>query len=149
MTTGNIEAQNMFARRDINTGIIYNVTNVTLQAAEGVLDALAALLKHPNVSVRADTPDSLTFAAGDDSLAIPPNMLTALNLFPRATDADLIFRQRAYAAYLVARRADKPDQRAAARDRYIPLRAQLGKRPSNSNLPAGYRNPTPPQEPKH
>jgi energy-coupling factor transporter ATP-binding protein EcfA2 len=60
-------------------------------------------------------------AGGQASLLLPANLLEALRLLPRAGDAPVDVRRRAYAAWLVTQRPTRPEQEVAARQRYIPL----------------------------
>jgi formylglycine-generating enzyme required for sulfatase activity len=106
----------------INTGHIEQHTHLTLNVIVERLDQLAEILNQPNSTLCTAASGALEVTAGQQtSLSLPANLQEALRLLPRAGDAPLMLRQRAYAAWLVTQHPMAPAQEVAARERYIPL----------------------------
>ena len=85
------------------------------------LDQLAGILAQPDGTLRLSDSGNLEVMAGEQApLLLPANLLEALRLLPRAGDAPVDVRRRAYAAWLVTQRPTAPQQEVAARERYIP-----------------------------
>jgi formylglycine-generating enzyme required for sulfatase activity len=108
--------------RDIITGLKIDNLNVIFSN----LDALTQALEYPRNRFRVLEDGHLKVLADTESLlTLPPNHLEAFKLLPRAADLPSAERHRAYAAWLVTRRASSPVQRVAARDHYVALAGHL------------------------
>jgi formylglycine-generating enzyme required for sulfatase activity len=120
--SGPIASERDIIAHTVNTGHIEQHTHLTLNIITDRLDRLASLLAQPGSTVRLSASGEVEVAAADQaSLALPHNLLEAWQLLPQAADAPLALRRRAYAAWLVTQRPDKPVQEVAAREHYVPL----------------------------
>jgi len=121
-SSGSIDAARDIIAHTINTGQIEQHTHLTLNVIVERLDQLAEMLAQPDSTLRLSGSENLEVMVGEQaSLLLPANLLGAFRLLPRAGDATVDLRRRAYAAWLVTQRPTGPQQEVAARQRYIPL----------------------------
>jgi formylglycine-generating enzyme required for sulfatase activity len=117
-----ISAESNIVAHVVNTGQIEQHTHLTLNVIVERLDQLAGVLAQPSGTPRFSASGDLEAVAGEQTpLLLPANLLEAFRQLPRAGDAPLDVRRRAYAVWLVTRHPKTPEQEVAARQHYIPL----------------------------
>lgn len=125
--SGSIESGRDMVAHTINTGHIEQHTHLTINVIVDRLDQLASVLAQPGGGLRLAASGALEAAVGEQApLPLPGNLLEAFQLLPRAGDAPVDLRRRAYAACLVTQRPIDPPQEVAAREHYIPLAGRVG-----------------------
>jgi hypothetical protein len=121
-SSGSLDAGRDINAGIINTGHIEQHTHLTLNVIVARLEQLARLLTQPDGTLHYAASGAPEVTAGQQTLlSLPTNLQEALRLLPRAVDASLELRQRAYAAWLVTQHPMAPAQEVAARERYVPL----------------------------
>lgn len=116
-----ISSERDIVAHTINTGQIVQHTQLHFTVIVDSLEQLAERLGQPEGALRLSTSGALEAVAGQQvPLALPDNLLEAWRLLPRAVDAALELRRRAYAAWLVTQRPAAPPQAVAARQQYVP-----------------------------
>ncbi|MGE3536574.1 MAG: SUMF1/EgtB/PvdO family nonheme iron enzyme [Candidatus Tectimicrobiota bacterium] len=124
-STAPLEARDITAHT-VNTGIIEQHTHLHLTVMTEHLEHLAASLAQPGAVLRPAANGGLDVVTETQAAwCVPGNLLEAWRLLPRAIDATLELRQRAYAAWLLTRQPAAPPQEVAARERYVPLAGWL------------------------
>ena len=132
IASGSIGAERDILAHVINTGQIEQHSHLTLNVIVERLDQLAEILAQPDSTLRLSGSENLQVMVGEQaSLLLPANLLEAFRQLPRAGDAPVDLRRRAYAAWLVTQRPKGPPQEVAARQHYIPLAGWV----SLENLP--------------